>query len=127
VSLRSPLGRVLGHGVAKSGVHHWWVERMTALALLPLTLWLLCALLSLPLADHAAVVQWIAFGLHPLWLVVTIVIMTWHSSLGVEVVLEDYVHAAGLRTLSLIATRFAHFIVAAVAVYAVLRIALRSA
>jgi succinate dehydrogenase / fumarate reductase, membrane anchor subunit len=127
MSLRSPLGRVLGHGVAKSGVHHWWVERMTALALLPLSLWLLIALLSLPLADHAAVVQWIAFGLHPLWLVITIVAMTWHSSLGVEVVLEDYVHAAGLRTLSLIATRFAHFIVAAVAIYAVLHIALRSA
>lgn len=127
MSLRSPLGRVLGHGVAKSGVHHWWVERMTALALLPLTLWLLCALLSLPLADHAAVVHWIAFGLHPLWLASTIVVMAWHSSLGVEVVLEDYVHAAGLRTLSLIATRFAHFIVAAVAIYAVLRIALRSA
>jgi succinate dehydrogenase / fumarate reductase membrane anchor subunit len=127
MSLRSPLGRVLGHGVGGNGVHHWWRQRVTALALLPLTLWLLAALLSLPLADHAAVTRWIGAGLHPLWLVITILIMTWHSSLGVQVVIEDYVHAAGLRTLSLIAARFAHFIVAAVAIYAVLRIALRSA
>lgn len=125
MSLRSPLGRVLGHGVAKSGVHHWWMQRLTAIALLPLTLWLLCALISLPLADHAAVTQWIGSGLHPLWLVMTVAIMAWHSSLGVQVVIEDYVHGAGLRTFSLIATNFAHLVVAAVAIFAVLRIALR--
>jgi succinate dehydrogenase / fumarate reductase membrane anchor subunit len=127
MSLRTPMSTVLGRGAARGGaVHHWWMQRLTAIALLPLTLWLLCALLRLPLADHAAVTQWIASGWNALWLALTIIAMAWHSVLGVQVVIEDYVHGA-LKTASILLSQFAHWLTAAAAVYAVLRIAFRGA
>jgi succinate dehydrogenase / fumarate reductase membrane anchor subunit len=126
MSLRTPLGAVLGRGAAKGGVHHWWMQRVTAVALVPLTLWLLCSLLTLPLADHTAVVGWIATGWHPVWLVLTTITMAWHSELGVQVVVEDYVHGKALKTSTLLFSRFAHVLAASAAIYAVLRIAFRS-
>jgi len=126
MSLRTPMGRVLGSGPARGGaVHHWWVQRLTSIALVPLTIWLLLALLSLPLADHAAVTHWIAGDWNALWLTLTILVMAWHSSLGVQVVIEDYVHGAALKTASLLLSQFAHWLTAAAAVYAVLHIAFR--
>ena len=128
MSLRTPMGRVLGRGPARGGaVHHWWVQRLTSIALVPLTLWLLCALLRLPLTDHAAVTQWIAHGWNGLWLTLTIAVMAWHSVLGVQVFIEDYVHGAALKTTSLLLSQFAHWLTAAAAVYAVLHIAFRGA
>jgi succinate dehydrogenase / fumarate reductase membrane anchor subunit len=128
MSLRTPMSRVLGHGPARGGaVHHWWVQRLTAVALLPLTLWLLCALLRLPLADHAVVTQWIASGWNALWLSLTIVVMAWHSMLGVQVVIEDYVPGVAAKTFSLLLSQLLHWLTAAAAVYAVLRIAFRGA
>jgi succinate dehydrogenase / fumarate reductase membrane anchor subunit len=126
VSLRTPLGRVLGHGAAKSGVHHWWMQRVSAVALLPLTVWLLCSLIRLPLASQAAVALWIGMGWHPVWLVLTLLAAAWHSALGVQVVIEDYVHGKLGKPLLLLAANFFHVVVAAAGVYAVLRLALRS-
>ena len=126
MSLRTPLGVALGRGSAKSGVHHWWVQRVSAIALLPLTAWLLLSLIQLPLADHAAVASWIGHGWNPVLLCVLVLVMAWHSQLGVQVVLEDYVHHHLLKTLSLLASSFFHVLVAAGGVYAVLRIAFRS-
>jgi succinate dehydrogenase / fumarate reductase, membrane anchor subunit len=126
VSLRTPLGTVLGHGAAKSGVQHWWLQRVTAVALVPLSIWLLCSLLRLPLANHAAVSLWMAAGWHPVWLSLNVLAMAWHSQLGVQVVIEDYVHGRLAKTLSLLAANFLHVVVAAAGVYAVLRLALRS-
>lgn len=127
MSLRTPMGRVLGHGPARVGaVHHWWVQRLSSIALLPLTLWLLCALLRLPLADHAAVTQWIAADWNALWLTLTVLVTAWHSVLGVQVVVEDYVHGAWLKTTTLLLSQFLHWLAAAAAVYAVLRIAFRA-
>ena len=126
MSLRTPLGTVLGHGTARGGVHHWWMQRVTAVALVPLTLWLLYALLALPLADHAAVSAWIAASWHPLLLSLTVLTMAWHSKLGVQVVIEDYVHHKALKTAALLLSHFAHVLVALAAIYAVLRIAFRS-
>jgi succinate dehydrogenase / fumarate reductase, membrane anchor subunit len=126
VSLRTPLGSALGHGAAKSGVHHWWMQRVTAVALVPLTVWFLCSLLRLPLADHAAVSLWMAAGWHPLWLALAVLAMAWHSQLGVQMVIEDYVHGRITKTLLLLAATFLHVVVAAAGVFAVLRLALRS-
>jgi succinate dehydrogenase / fumarate reductase membrane anchor subunit len=126
MSLRSPLGVVLGRGAAKSGVHHWWVQRVSAVALVPLTLWLLWSLAQLRLADHAAVSVWIAGGWHPVLLSLTVLTMCWHSLLGVQVVIEDYVHHHLTKTLTMLAVNFAHVLTAAAGVYAVLRIAFRS-
>ncbi|MEP7245156.1 MAG: succinate dehydrogenase, hydrophobic membrane anchor protein [Gammaproteobacteria bacterium] len=122
MSLRSPLGRVLGHGSAKDGVHHWWVQRLTSIALVPLTVWFVVSLISLPAHDYTTVVSWIAHGWTALLFVLFIAITTWHSQLGVQVVVEDYVHG-GTKTLSLIISTFAHMFIAAAAIFAVLRIA----
>ena len=122
MSLRSPLGRVLGHGAAKDGVHHWWVQRLTSIALIPLTVWFVISLLSLPSFDHATIYAWVSQNWTALLLVLFIATTTWHSRLGVQVVVEDYVHG-GLKTLSLIVSTFAHTLVAAAAIFAVLKVA----
>lgn len=126
MSLQSPLARVLGHGSAKSGVHHWWVQRLTSIALIPLTLWFTVSLLAMPSLDYGTVTHWISGGWTALLLVLFIAVTAWHSQLGVQVVVEDYVHG-GAKTLSLILSTFAHTLVAAAAIFAVLRIAFGSA
>jgi succinate dehydrogenase / fumarate reductase, membrane anchor subunit len=126
VSLRSPLRTALGAGPARSGVHHWWVQRASALALIPLVLWLLLGLVRLPLADYAAVCDWAAHGLNPVLLMLLVGLGAWHSQLGVQIVIEDYVHGAGTKTAALLLSSGLHLVVAATGILAVLRIALRS-
>ena len=126
MSLRSPLGAVLGHGAARSGVHHWWVQRTTAIAIVPLGLWLLVSLVRLPLGDYAAMTDWVGRGWNPVLLALLIGLAAWHSLLGVQMVVEDYVHTKATKTLLLLVSAGAHLLVGAGAVFAVLRIALRS-
>lgn len=127
MSLRTPLARALHHGTARDGVGHWWLQRVTATALAPLTIWLVSALLSLPAADYATVSRWIGAGFNPVLLALTVLISAWHGWLGVQVVIEDYVHGLLAKTLALVSSTFVHALLAAGGVYAVLRIALRSA
>ena len=125
MSLRTPLGRVLNHGSARDGVSHWWVQRVTAVALAPLSVWLVLSLLDLPMRDYAAVTAWIASGLHPVLLALTVLLATWHGWLGLSNVIEDYVPRSGPRFLLLLLSTFVNGLLAASGVYAVLRIALR--
>jgi succinate dehydrogenase / fumarate reductase membrane anchor subunit len=127
LSLRSPLGIVLGAGAARSGVRHWWQQRLTSVALVPLTIWFLVSLLTLRSLDHATVVAWISQGPSALLLILLVVVAAWHSQLGVRVVVEDYVHGAGARTVTMVAITFAHVLLAGAGVLAVLRVALRGA
>jgi succinate dehydrogenase / fumarate reductase, membrane anchor subunit len=126
MSLRSPLGVALGRGAAGAGVSHWWSQRVSALALVPLSLWLLVALLQLPLGDYAAVSIWMGAGWTPVLLALTVLASCWHSALGVQVVIEDYVHGPALKLAALLANSGAHLLLAAAGVYAILRVALRS-
>lgn len=123
MSLRSPLGQVLGRGSAKSGVSHWWVQRMTALALVPLTLWFAFQLVHLPITDSLAVREWVAAGVNPALLVLFVTAVSWHSSLGIQVVIEDYVHVPALKLGGLLLNTFLHITLAVAALMAVLRIA----
>jgi len=122
MSLRSPLGKVLGTGSAKEGVHHWWLQRLTSLALVPLTIWFVVSLLSLPSFEHVTVVSWMAQSWTALLLILFILVATWHSQLGVRVVVEDYVHG-GSKTLTLVLITFIHAVVAAAGIFAVLKVA----
>jgi succinate dehydrogenase / fumarate reductase membrane anchor subunit len=124
MSLRSPLSRVLYHGAAHDGTGHWWVQRVTAVALAPLAIWLTVSLLALP-DGYGAVTAWIGAGMHPVLLALTLGLAIWHSWLGLQVVIEDYVHGFGTKTCSLLLSTFVHGLLAASALYAVLRIALR--
>jgi succinate dehydrogenase / fumarate reductase membrane anchor subunit len=122
MSLRSPLGKVLGTGSAKEGVHHWWLQRLTSIALIPLTIWFVVSLLSLQSFDHVAVVAWMSQSWTALFLILFVLVATWHSQLGVRVIVEDYVHG-GTKTLTLVLLTFIHAIVAVAGVFAVLKVA----
>ena len=127
MSLRSPLGRVLGQGAARSGVRHWWQQRLTSLALVPLTVWFAVSLLSLPSLGHGTLIAWMSQGWTALLLILLVLVATWHSQLGLRVVVEDYVHGSGTRTLTLVMIGFAHVLLAAAAILAVLKVALGGA
>ncbi|MBU6212003.1 MAG: succinate dehydrogenase, hydrophobic membrane anchor protein [Gammaproteobacteria bacterium] len=123
MSLQSPLGRALGRGSAHQGVAHWWVQRLTAIALIPLTLWFVLRIAGLPDYEYDTVRAWIATGWHPVWLILLVGTLAWHSALGVQVVLEDYVHEKGIKVAALVTSIFLHVLAVAAGAYAVLRVA----
>jgi succinate dehydrogenase membrane anchor subunit len=123
MSLRSPIGRVLGLGAAKEGVSHWWSQRVSAVALVLLTLWFVASLVSLPDFSHATVVAWIAEPFHAVLLLLLTGTLVYHSQLGVQVVVEDYVTSHGLKIATMLLINFAHVAVAALGIFAILRIA----
>lgn len=124
MSLRAPLGKVLGLGTAKDGTEHWWAQRVSAVALLLLGLWFVVSLAGLDSLDHAATLAFVAAPLHSVLIALLCATLAYHSHLGVQVVIEDYVHGPGIKVVSLIASRFAHIFVAVASIYAVLRIGL---
>jgi succinate dehydrogenase / fumarate reductase membrane anchor subunit len=126
MSLRSPLGRVLGTGSAKDGTGHWWAERVSAIALIPLTLWFFLSLLLLPALDYATVKTWLGLPISSFLTVLSIGVLTYHSYLGTGVVVEDYVHAAGPKVMLLLLLRFLYVMFGGAGIFAVLRIAFGS-
>ena len=125
MSLTSPLRRVLGPGSAKQGVQHWWVQRLTSVALVPLTIWFAVSLIALPGLDHATVVAWLRHGVTAVLLLLLVLLGAWHSQLGLRVIVEDYLHGSGTKTLALVLLTFLHVLLAAITAFAILRLALR--
>jgi succinate dehydrogenase / fumarate reductase membrane anchor subunit len=123
MSLRSPLGRVLGLGSAKSGTGHWWGQRVSAIALVPLSLWFVFSLLLLPDLDFATTRAWLHWPVSGFLAILLVIVVAYHSYLGTIVVIEDYVHAEGYKLLGLLLLRFLHVLVAGAAIFAILRIA----
>jgi succinate dehydrogenase / fumarate reductase membrane anchor subunit len=126
MSLMTPLKRVLGLGAANGAVEHWWLQRVTAVALLPLGAWLAYELLTLPGFDHASVLAWVREPATSILLVLLIVAVGYHSALGIQVVVEDYVTGKGSRAATLMASTLAHVGLTIAAVFSVLKIALGS-
>lgn len=120
--MRSTLARVRGAGPAHDGVGHWWAQRLTALALVPLTLWFVVSIVGLVGADHATVAEWIAQPIPAVMLVLLIVATFHHAQLGLQVVIEDYVHTEGLKIALILAVKGLSVVLAVVALFAVLRI-----
>jgi succinate dehydrogenase, hydrophobic membrane anchor protein len=124
MSLRSPLGRVLGLGSAKGGSGHWYSQRVTAVALVVLGLWFVAALAMFgPGASHAAVVHWLGSPFSAAMAVLLVVVGALHAQLGLQVVVEDYVSDKGTRVVVLVAIKFALVLAALLGVLAVLRLA----
>jgi succinate dehydrogenase / fumarate reductase, membrane anchor subunit len=123
MSLRTPLGKVLGRGSAGDGASHWWVQRVTAIALVPLTLWFVISILRQPLQDYPVMVAWLAQPWVAVFTILLVITLAWHSWLGVQVVVEDYVHGKGAKTFLLLLSTFVHFAAAVAAVFAVLILA----
>ena len=99
---RTALGRARGLGSAKEGVAHWWVQRVTALLLIPLVLWFVASLLAHLGADYTGVIAWLHEPLTYGLMVLLLGAMFWHAALGLQVVLEDYVHGEAAKLVSIL-------------------------
>jgi succinate dehydrogenase / fumarate reductase membrane anchor subunit len=126
MSLKSPLGRVSGLGASGTGTEHWLAQRLTAVALVPLTAWFALSLLTLPALDFYIVNAWVAVPLHAILLALLVAALVYHSSLGTQVVVEDYVRAPALRVAVLAMLRLLHVALAATGIFAVFLIATRA-
>src|SRR5260221_9100272 len=103
--MRSSLGRAIGLGSAKEGVGHWWRQRVSALALVPLTLWLVISVIGLIGADHAAFVAWVRSPMPAVLLIFLLVATFYHTALGLPGVVVDYVASEGMRVRELLVIR----------------------
>ena len=119
-SLRSDIAKARGLGAAKEGASHWWLQRLTALALIPLGLWLVSSLVCLAGADHAQISQWLTAPFTLGALALTILTAFYHAVLGLQVVVEDYVHAHAAKLTLIILIQFAAFGLATAAIIALL-------
>ena len=121
--MRSPLGRAIGLGSAKEGVEHWWLQRITAVALVPLSLWFVIAIIRLVGADSDSVRDWVGNPLPATMLVLLLIATFYHASLGLQVVIEDYIHAELTKLGLVIIVRLGCVALAVAGMFAVLSMA----
>ena len=124
MSLVTPLNRVLGLGSAKEGVEHWWGQRLSAVALVVLGIWFVAALIGLDNMSFDTVVNWLQAPVASILMILTLLTAVYHSKLGVQVVVEDYVHQPAVKVATLVLSLFVHIGAAVAGVFAVLRVAL---
>ena len=122
--MRTDLGRVRGLGTAKDGVHHWWMQRLTAIALIPLTLWFIISIATLNNASYTETVNWLSIPLVSIFMILLVSATLYHALLGVQVVVEDYIHQEGFKFLLLISLKFIFLVLGVVAIFSLLKIAL---
>ncbi len=122
--MRSGLGRARGLGSAKTGAAHWFAERATGLALVPLTLWFIYSVLSLLGAPRAAVVAWGGHTVNATLLLALVLIMFHHMSMGLQVVMEDYIHSEKRRLVSVLLMKAVVGLFGLAATLAIIKLAL---
>jgi len=123
MSYRTPLGRVRGLGSAKDGTHHWWMQRLTAIALVPLVVWFVVSVLMMIGADRGTMVAWLGSPITAGLMVMLIIAVFHHAQLGMQVVIEDYVHNETWKIGLIIFVKFAALLVGGIAVISVLKLA----
>jgi len=124
VSYRTPLSRARGLGAAKHGVTHWISERVGAIALVPLTLWGVFAVLRLAAGDYQFAIHWIAQPLNAVLMVLLLGISFWHMASGMRVIVEDYIHVTLNKSALLILNLFVCGLAGALAIFSILKVAL---
>jgi succinate dehydrogenase / fumarate reductase, membrane anchor subunit len=122
MSLRTPLGRVRGLGSAKGGTHHWWAQRLTAIALIPLTVWLVYAVVCMSTLDYIAVIGWLQSPLTSSLLILFVFAMFYHAQLGMQVIIEDYITCEVLKISSIILMKFIIWFTGLAGIMAILKI-----
>jgi len=119
--LRSPLSKVKGLGSAKEGTTHFWRQRLTALLLIPLVLWVGFSLAALPV-DHATLVGWIQQPWVSVALVLLVIVTFYHTQLGLQIIIEDYISSHSRRTATLLLTNLSCLLLGIIGVISVLKI-----
>lgn len=122
--LKNPLTRARGLGPAHGGLHHWIAQRVTAVASIPLMVWLAWSIIGLVHADHAVFIAWLAKPINAVLMILCIVTFFYHSILGNQVVIEDYIHNEGFKIIKLVAMKLLLIAAAVASLYAVLKVAL---
>ncbi len=122
MSMQNPLARVRGLGSAKKGVHHWWLQRLTALALVPLSLWFIYSLVVITGAEYATVIAWLSQPLNAVLMLLFVFSLYCHAVLGVQVVIEDYIKPEWQKITCLILINFLAWIAGLSATISVLKI-----
>lgn len=122
MQMRSQLGRVRGLGSNQEGTHHFWVQRLSGIALVPLMLWLVIAGVGMVGADLATFKAWVGTHYNPLLLILLILTMFHHAQLGLQVIIEDYIHGEAAKFTSLILMKFAVVLIGGCAIFAVIRL-----
>ena len=123
MQFRSPLGKVRGLGSAKDGTHHWWMQRLTAIALVPLIIWFVISVITLIGKDHAAFKAWVGNPISATLLILVIAATFHHAQLGLQVVFEDYVHSEGMKLACILVVKGLALVLAGIGIVSVLRIA----
>ena len=122
--LRSPLGRARGLGSAHAGSAHWWAQRLTAIALVPLTLWFIYSVIRLSGTSHVEMLDWLS-NPFSLALMLALIVATFHHlQLGLHVVIEDYVHEDGVKLVCVLAMKAVCVVLALASIVSVLRLGL---
>ena len=119
---RSALHNAKGLGSSKEGTHHWLAQRVTALALIPLTIWFVFSLVSLSLQSHSDFMLWLSHPISGTLMILFLSVAFHHGQLGIQVVLEDYIPNISFRRTLLILTKFASYLLATLGIVSVLKI-----
>jgi len=121
--MKTPLAKVHGLGSAKDGTHHWWVQRLTALANIPLVIFMVVSFVGNAGKGHAEWVAWLKQPLVSVLVILFVANFVYHMRLGLQVVVEDYVHDKGTKVATMVLITFACVLIAALSIFSVLRIA----
>ena len=122
MSFRTPLGRVRGLGSAKDGTGHWWMQRLTALALVPITVWFVISVIGMAGASYAEFSDWLANPLVAGLFLILIAATFYHAVLGLQVVVEDYLHNEGMKIATLLVIKATAVLLGLTAALSVLRL-----
>lgn len=123
--LKSPLSRARGLGSAKSGTHHWVMQRITAVSNLFLTLWLLWSLVMNPQLQYlSGAEKWLAEPLNAIGMILFVISTFYHSVLGGQVIIEDYIHNEGFKLFKLIGQKLVFTAMAIACIFSILQVAL---
>lgn len=127
MSIRTPLANARGLGSAKSGVAHWWAQRVSAVALIPLSLWFVGCVIAHVGADYDSVIAWLSSPFQAVLMIVYLAAIFHHSQLGLQVIAEDYIHTGWVKIATVIILQFINILLAVAAIISVLMIVLGAA